>query len=165
MKSNGFATSYTKHDHPAIKQRWLGLSNVCDMSKLKKICTIYDNARHVKVKLKARMREISWPIYMHLIDGNHVLMPIFSRIDVFGCTDNTIRAAVSNLRCRSMAWHREANWLWHIVFTDANSTLFAKWARVGVFGYTFLEIRNIIKTLTGSNDEPNGPNSHLTNVR
>ena len=64
-----------------------------------------------------------------------------------------------------MGWHREANWLWHIVFTDANSTLFSKWARVDVFGYTFLEIRNIIKTLIGSNDEPNGPNSHLTNVR
>ena len=144
---------------------WLNLNNVFDMSKPKKICTIYDNARHVKVKLKARMCEISWPIYMHLIDGNHVLMPIHSRINGFGCTDNTIRAAVSRLRCRSMGWHREANWLWHIVFTDSNSARKPTWARADVFGYTFLEIRNIIKTLTGSNDEPNGPNSHLTNVR
>ena len=165
MKSNGFATSYTKHDHPAIKQRWLGLSNVCDTSKPKKICTIYDNARHVKVKLEARMCEISWPIYMHLIDANHVFIPFYSRINVFGYINNAICATFSSLRCRFMGWHREANWLWHIVFTDANSTLFSKWARVDVFGYTFLEIRNIIKTLIGSNDEPNGPNSHLTNVR
>jgi len=69
-----------------------------------------------------------------------------------------IRAAVSSLRCKSMAWHREDNWLWHIVFTDNNQCLKPTWARADVFGWMSLNILNTLRPLTGSNDEPNGPN-------
>ena len=69
-----------------------------------------------------------------------------------------IRAAVSSLRCKSMAWHMEENWLWHIVFTDANKCLKPTWARADVFGYRHLNVLNALRTHTGSNDEPNGPN-------
>ena len=70
-----------------------------------------------------------------------------------------ICAAVSGLRCKSMAWHREDNWLWHIVFTDANNHLQPKWGTTcAIYGWTRLNILNTLCTLTGSNDEPNGPN-------
>ena len=72
-----------------------------------------------------------------------------------------ICAAVSSLRCRSMAWHREDNWLWHIVFTDANNQLQPKWGTTYVFGWLTLDILNILRTNTGSNDEPNGPNDDV----
>ena len=72
-----------------------------------------------------------------------------------------ICAAVSGLRCKSMGWHREDNWLWHIVFTDANNQLQPTWARADVFGYMHLNVLNILRTLTGSNDEPNGPNDDV----